>query len=82
MKDYTILKAKIDFTKGRSDAFKMVARDLGQLIDGMDLSPVLHRELTNLTCKQINVAERDAFMFGFKMALKFMHDCYGKEEVE
>ena len=34
----------------------------------------------DLTCKQVNIAERDAFMFGFDMASKLMHDYYSNEE--
>lgn len=82
MKDYTIIKSKVNVSKGRSDEFNDVARELSDFIQGLDLDLASHCKLTALVLTQVNVAERDAFTFGFKMALKFMHDCYGKEEVE
>lgn len=75
-----VIKAKIDITKGRSDEFELVARRLGRLIDALDLDVDTNNELVNLMCKQVNVAERDAFMFGFDMASKLMHDYYSDEE--
>ena len=75
-----VIKAKIDITKGRSDEFELVARRLGRLIDALDLDVDTHNELVNLMCKQVNVAERDAFMFGFNMATSLMHDYYSDEE--
>ena len=77
MKDYTILKAKVDITKGRNDAFGAAARQLGQFINALDLGPAAHNELLDLICKQVSVAERDAFMFGFDMAASLMKDYYG-----
>lgn len=74
MKDYTILKAKIDFTKGRSDAFNEVAQELSDFIEGLDLDLVPHSKLMYLVLTQIRVAERDAFKFGFNMAVKLMRD--------
>lgn len=75
-----VIKAKIDITKGRSDEFELVARRLGKLIDALDLDVDTNNELVNLICKQVNVAERDAFVFGFDMASKLMHDYYSNEE--
>lgn len=75
-----VIKAKIDITKGRSDEFELVARRLGKLIDALDLDVDTSNELVNLICKQVNVAERDAFVFGFDMASKLMHDYYSNEE--
>lgn len=75
-----VIKAKIDITKGRSDEFELVARRLGKLIDALDLDVDTNNELVNLICKQVNVAERDAFVFGFDMASKLMHDYYSDEE--
>lgn len=80
MKDCTIIKAKVDITKGRSDEFELVARRLGRFINAMDLNADVHNELIDLTCKQVNVAERDAFKFGFDMAVKLMHDYYSDKE--
>lgn len=78
--DDMIIKAKVDITKGRSDAFELAARRLGRFINAMDLDADVHNELVELMCKQVNVAERDAFMFGFDMATKLMHDYYSDEE--
>lgn len=80
MKDYTIVKAKVDITKGRSDEFELVARRLGRFINAMDLNADVHNELIDLMCKQVSVAERDAFKFGFDMAVKLMHDYYSDTE--
>jgi len=41
---------------------------------------VSHCKLTARVLAQINVAERDAFIFGFDMASKLMHDYYSDEE--
>lgn len=78
--DDMIIKAKVDITKGRSDAFELAARRLGRFINAMDLDADVHNEMVELMCKQVNVAERDAFMFGFDMATKLMHDYYSDEE--
>lgn len=78
--DDTIIKAKVDVTKGRSDEFELIAKRLGKLIDALDLDVDTNNELVNLICKQVNVAERDAFVFGFDMASKLMHDYYSNEE--
>lgn len=80
MKDYTIIKAKVDIAKGRSDAFEVAARRLGRFINALDLNEDAHNELVDLTCKQVSVAECDAFKFGFDMASKLMHDYYSGEE--
>lgn len=80
MKDDTIIKAKVDITKGRSDAFEVAARRLGRFINALDLNADAHNELVDLICKQVNVAELDAFTFGFNMASKLMHDYYSGEE--
>lgn len=80
MKDYTIIKAKVDITKGRSNEFELVARHLGRFINAMDLNADVHNELIDLMCKQVSVAERDAFKFGFDMAVKLMHDYCSDEE--
>lgn len=80
MKEDTIIKANVDITKGRSDAFEVAARRLGRFINALDLNADAHNELVDLTCKQVNIAERDAFMFGFDMASKLMHDYYSDEE--
>lgn len=81
MKDDTIIEAKIDITKGRSDEFEVAARRLGRFINALDLNADAHNELVDLTCKQVNVAERDAFVFGFNAAAKLMHD-YHSDEME
>ena len=80
MKDDTIIKAKVDITKGRSDEFEAAARRLGRFINALDLDVDTNNELVNLMCKQVNVAERDAFKFGFDMAVKLMHDHYSNKE--
>ena len=76
MKDHTILKAEVDISKGRSDDFDAAARQLGRFINALDLGPSAHNELLDLICKQVNVAERDAFMFGFDTAASLMKDYY------
>lgn len=75
-----VIKAKIDITKGRSDEFEVAARRLGRFINALDLNADAHNELVDLTCKQVNVAELDAFKFGFEMAAKLMHDHYSDKE--
>lgn len=75
-----VIKAKVDITKGRSDEFEAAARRLGRFINALDLDVDTNNELVNLMCKQVNVAERDAFKFGFDMAVKLMHDHYSNEE--
>lgn len=79
MKDRTILKAEVDITKGRNDAFEAAAKQLGRFINALDLGPSAHNELLDLICKQVSVAERDAFKFGFNMASKLVHDYYSDE---
>lgn len=74
-----VIKAKIDITKGRSDAFEVAARRLGRFINALNLNADAHNELVDLMCKQVNVAECDAFMFGYDMASKLMHDYYSGE---
>ena len=80
MKDHTITSAGIDVTKGRSDAFDAAARELGGFIDELDLNADARNELVALACEQVSVAERDAFLFGFDMAIKLMHDHHNGEE--
>ena len=82
MDDTTIIKAKVDFSKGRSAEFNDAARELSDFIQGLDLDLVSHCKLTALVLTQINVAERDAFMFGFNVATKLMHDCYSDDDNE
>ncbi len=77
--DDMIIKAKVNFSKGRSGEFDDAARELSDFIQGLDLNLVSHCKLTTLMCKQVNVAERDAFKFGFDMAVKLMHDYYSGE---
>ena len=80
MDDTTIIKAKVDFSKGRSAEFNDAAQELSDFIQSIDLDLISHCKLTALVLTQINVAERDAFMFGFDMASKLMHDYYSDEE--
>lgn len=80
MDDTTIIKAKVDFSKGRSAEFNDAARELSDFIQGLDLDLVSHCKLMHLVLTQIRVAERDAFKFGFDMAVKLMHDYYSDEE--
>ena len=80
MKEDTIIKANVDITKGRSDEFEAAARRLGRFINALDLNADAHNELVDLTCKQVNVAELDAFKFGYVMAASLMHDYYSDEE--
>lgn len=75
-----VIKAKIDITKGRSDEFEVASRRLGRFINALDLNVDAHNELVDLTCKQVNVAELDAFKFGFVMAASLMSDYYSDEE--
>lgn len=80
MDDTTIIKAKVNFSKGRSVEFDDVAKELSDFIQSLDLDIVSHCKLTALVLKQIDVAERDAFVFGFNAAAKLMHDYYSDEE--
>lgn len=80
MDDTTIIKAKVNISKGRSAEFNDVAQELSDFIEGLDLDLVPHSKLMYLVLTQIRVAERDAFMFGFDMASKLMHDYYSDEE--
>ena len=79
MEDDTIIEAKVEITKDRSDEFEAAARRLGRFINALDLNADAHNELVDLICKQVNIAERDAFKFGFDMASKLMHDYYSGE---
>lgn len=78
-KDYTVIKSKVNISKGRSDEFNDVAKELSDFIQSLDLDMVSHCKLTALVLTLINVCERDAFMFGFDMASKLMHDYYSCE---
>lgn len=78
--DDMIIKAKVDVTKGRSKEFVDVAKRLGDFIKGIPMDTYTNDKLVDLMVKQVNVAERDAFMFGFDMATKLMHDYYSDEE--
>lgn len=80
MKDYTVIKSKVIISKGRSDEFNEVAQELSDFIEGLDLDLVPHSKLMYLVLTQIRVAERDAFKFGFNMAVKLMHDHYSDKE--
>jgi len=80
MDDTTIIKAKVDFSKGRSAEFNEVAQELSDFIEGLDLDLVPHSKLMYLVLTQIRVAERDAFKFGFDMAVRLMHDYYEEEQ--
>lgn len=82
MDDTTIIKAKVDFSKGRSAEFNDAARELSDFIQSLDLDLTSHCKLTALVLTQINVAERDAFMFGFNVAAKLMRDCYSDDDNE
>lgn len=81
MDDTTIIKTKVAISKGRSDEFNEVAQELSDFIEGLDLDLVPHSKLMYLVLTQIRVAERDAFKFGFDMAVKLMHD-YHSDEME
>lgn len=72
--DDMIIKAKVNFSKGRSGEFDDATRELSDFIQGLDLDLVSHCKLTALVLTQIRVAERDAFKFGFNMAVKLMRD--------
>lgn len=80
MDDTTIVKAKVDFSKGRSVELNDVAKELSDFIQSLNLDMVSHCKLMYLVLTQIHVAERDAFKFGFNMASKLMHDYYSNEE--
>lgn len=81
MKDYTIIKSRVSISKGRSDEFDNKVQELSDFIQSLDLDIVSHCKLTALVLTQIDVAERDAFKFGFNMAVKLMHD-YHSDEME
>ena len=55
-------------------------RNLATSLRGLDLDLVPHSKLMYLVLTQIRVAERDAFKFGFDMAVKLMHDYHSDEE--
>lgn len=78
--DDTIIKAKVDVTKGRSDELDNKVQELSDFIQSLDLDIVSRCKLTALVLIQIDAAERDAFKFGFDMAVKLMHDYYSDEE--
>lgn len=80
MDDTTINKVKVNISKGRSDEFNEVAQELSDFIEGLDLDLVPHSKLMYLVLTQIRVAERDAFKFGFNIAVKLMHDRYSDKE--
>lgn len=80
MDDTTIIKAKVNVSKGRSDEFDNKVQELSDFIQSLDLDIVSHCKLTALVLIQIDAAERDAFKFGFDMAVKFMHDYYSDKE--
>lgn len=79
MKDYTVIKSKVNISKGRSDEFNDAAKELSDFIQSLGLDMVSHCKLTARVLAQINVAERDAFTFGFDMASSLMHDYYSGE---
>ena len=72
--------AKVDVTQGRSYAFEVAVMRLQGFIDELDINADARNKLIDLTCKQVGVAERDAFMLGFDMALKLMRDLHDEEE--
>lgn len=79
MKDY-IMNSKVKISKGRSDEFNDIAQELSDFIQGLDIDTVSRCKLIARVLAQIKVAERDAFMFGFGMGSKLMHDYYSGEE--
>lgn len=79
MKDYNVIKSKVNISKGRSDEFNDAAKELSDFIQSLDLDMVSHCKLTARVLAQINVAECDAFTFGFNMATSLMHDYYSGE---
>lgn len=72
--------AKVDVTQGRSYAFKVAAMRLRGFIDELDINADARNKLIDLTCEQVGVAERDAYTFGFDMALFIMRDLHDEEE--
>ena len=70
---------KVDVTQGRRYAFKVAASRLGKFINELDINADARNKLVALTCEQVGVAERDAFMFGFDMSLKLMRDYHSGE---
>lgn len=81
MKKCTVINSKVNISKGRSDEFDNKVQELSDFIQSLDLDIISHCKLTALVLKQIDVAERDAFKFGFNMAVKLMHDYYGGAEL-
>lgn len=74
MKDYTVIKSKVNISKGRSDDFYDKVQELSDFIQDLDLEIISHCKLIAIVLAQIDVAERDAFKFGFNMATKLMRD--------
>lgn len=73
MKEITI-KATVDCVKGRSDEFKLMERLLDKYIETLDLDAEERNELVTLIHRQVNVAECDAFKFGFNTGTKLMQN--------
>lgn len=69
-----MITARIDVTKGRSKEFVDVAKRLGDFIKGIPMDTYTNDKLVDLMVKQVEVAEFDAFEFGFSMAIKLMAD--------
>lgn len=61
----TAIRATVDCSKGRSDEFRLMERLLNKYIGLLDLDVVERHELLTLIHRQVNVAECDAFRFGF-----------------
>lgn len=59
------MRATVDCPKGRSDEFRLMERLLNKYIELLNLDVVEKHELLTLIHRQINVAECDAFRFGF-----------------
>lgn len=76
MKDHTITNAEVDISKGRSDDFYDKVQELSDFIQDLDLEIISRCKLIAIVLAQIDVAERDAFKFGYNMASKLVHDYY------
>lgn len=64
----------------RSDEFIVIAHKVGDMLNGLPLTPDQHNDLVAAVIDQVNVAERDAYMQGFDIGVKLMMAQEGTDE--
>lgn len=72
--------AMVDVRLGRSLEFENFAKQLEDVLSSIEMDADTDATLADLIDRQIRIAERDAFKFGFDMAVKLMRDYYNDEE--